>query len=249
MPLKTGVMEQKKMIVAGKWVERDKTIGVYDPQDDSLISTVPAASSEDVHKAIAGGTEGVRIAAQMPTHERMAVLNRAADLIAEREDVFATTIAREGSKTIREALKEVRRSMDTLRISAEEARRLHGETIPFDQKSGSENRLGYYYRFPVGLIAAITPFNDPLNLVAHKVGPAIAAGNAVIVKPSTVTPLSALQLAEVLFEAGLPPKVLSVVTGYGREIGDPLVMHPEVRMISFTEPALIKRRIFSRAPS
>lgn len=232
--MKTGVMEQKKMIVAGKWVERDETIGVYDPQDNSLISTVPAASSEDVREAIAGGTEGVKIAVQMPTHERMAVLNRAADLIAEREDAFATTIAREGSKTIREALKEVRRSMDTLRISAEEARRLHGETIPFDQKSGSENRLGYYYRFPVGLIAAITPFNDPLNLVAHKVGPAIAAGNAVIVKPSTVTPLSALQLAEVLFEAGLPPKVLSVVTGYGREIGDPLVMHPEVRMISFT---------------
>src|SRR5699024_2779700 len=105
-------------------------------------------------------------------------------------------------KTITEARSEVRRCIETIRISAEEARRIHGETIPFDQMPGSENRVGYYYRFPIGVVAAITPFNDPLNLVAHKVGPAIASGNSIIVKPATLTPISALLLAEAFEAAG-----------------------------------------------
>lgn len=169
-----------------------------------------------------------------PVHERMAVLNRAADWIDEHRETYARTIALEGSKTIREARKEVARCIETIRISAEEARRIHGETIPFDQMPGSENRVGYYYRFPVGVIAAITPFNDPLNLVAHKVGPAIAGGNAIIVKPTSVTPLSAILLAEAFDKAGLPPKVLSVITGSAKDVGQTLVTHPDVRMVSFT---------------
>jgi glyceraldehyde-3-phosphate dehydrogenase (NADP+) len=165
----------------------------------------------------------------------------------ERFEDLAVTIASEGSKTIKEARKEVGRAINTMTISAEEARRINGETIPFDSAPGSENRLGYYYRFPIGVIAAITPFNDPLNLVAHKVGPAIAGGNAVVVKPATVTPLSALKLAECLLDAGLPGEIISVVTGYGHEIGDALVSDERVRMISFTGGVEAGERITRKA--
>jgi glyceraldehyde-3-phosphate dehydrogenase (NADP+) len=226
--------KHQKMFLAGTWVGRPQTIEVRNPQDDSLISTVPAATKEDALYAVEQAKEGAAIIARMPVHERMAVLNRAADWIDEHRETYARTIALEGSKTIREARKEVARCIETIRISVEEARRIHGETIPFDQMPGSENRVGYYYRFPVGIIAAITPFNDPLNLVAHKVGPAIAGGNAIIVKPTSVTPLSALLLAEAFDKAGLPPKVLSVITGSAKDVGQTLVTHPDVRMVSFT---------------
>ncbi len=216
------------------WVKSGRMIEVRDPQDNSIIAEVPAADPEDMLKCIEDAKAGAKMAASMPVYERMKIINAAADYIEKNSEKFAYTIAREGSKTIREAAKETARCIQTLRISAEEARRIHGETIPFDQSPGSENRVGYYYRFPIGVIGAITPFNDPLNLVAHKVGPALAAGNAIIVKPATVTPLSALLLAEAFEHAGLPPKVLNVITGHGHEIGDVLVTHPDVRMITFT---------------
>lgn len=227
-------LKTKPMFIAGKWVEKEDVIEILNPQDGSMITNVPSASIEDVLIAIEEAETGVKIAAKMPVHERMKVLNNAAQYIEDEQERYAVTIAMEGSKTIREAKSEVARCIETLRLSAEEARRIHGETIPFDQSEGGENRIGYYYRFPIGIIAAITPFNDPLNLVAHKVGPAIASGNAIIVKPATATPLSALLLAEAFEHAGLPPKVLSVITGKGSVIGDVLVSHPLVRMVSFT---------------
>ena len=184
--------------------------------------------------AIRAAEKGFEIARNLPTHERMAILNRAADYIAAHHEDYARTIAAEGIKTIREARKEVTRCIDTLRLSAEEARRISGETIPFDQRPDSNGRLGYYQREPIGIIGAITPFNDPLNLVAHKVGPAIAAGNAIIVKPDSKTPLSALRLGEAFDRAGIPAGVLQVISGAGREVGDVLVTDRRVRMISFT---------------
>lgn len=226
--------EGKKMFIGGKWLDRKENMEVRDPQDNSLITTVPKASAEDVLNTVKLAEEGAAIAAKMPVHERISILNKAADYIEKYADLFANTIASEGSKTIREANGEVNRCVETIRLSAEEARRINGETIPFDQMPGSENRVGYYYHFPIGIVAAITPFNDPLNLVAHKIGPAIASGNAIIVKPATLTPLSALLLAEAFDHAGLPEKVLSVITGKGSEIGDVLVTHPSVRMVSFT---------------
>ncbi len=228
------IAKGKKMLLGGKWVEKEATINVYDPQDNSVITTVPKASKEDMLKAITAAEEGAKIAENMPVHERIAIINKAADYIDEKRNLFAETIASEGSKTITEAKNEVTRCIHTLRVSAEEARRINGETIAFDQMPGHEHRAGYYYRFPIGIIAAITPFNDPLNLVAHKVGPAIASGNAIIVKPATLTPLSALLLAEAFDAAGLPGKILSVVTGSGSEIGDVLITHPSIRMVSFT---------------
>lgn len=230
----TTHLKGQKMFLAGQWVNSERIIEVRDPQNNSLIDTVPAATAEDMLHCIEEAEQGAKIAAAMPVHQRTAIINGAAAYIEEHAERYARTIASESSKTIREARKEVGRAIQTLRISAEEARRIHGETIPFDQSPGSENRVGYYYRFPIGIIGAITPFNDPLNLVAHKIGPAIASGNAIIVKPATVTPLSALLLAEAFDYAGLPPKILSVVTGNGSEIGDVLVTHPAVRMITFT---------------
>jgi len=223
-----------KMLINGKWVDKPEKIKIVNPYDDSLVDTVPAGTEDDVKKAIESAVEGFIINKDMPVHRRISILKKTAEIMESRFDELAKTIATEGSKTIREAQKEVGRAINTITISAEEARRLNGETIPFDSAEGSENRVGYYYRFPIGIIAAITPFNDPLNLVAHKLGPAIAGGNSVVLKPATVTPLSALKLAECLLEAGLPEKVLSVVTGYGNEIGDALVSDDRVRMISFT---------------
>jgi len=226
--------QSRKMLLGGKWVEKEEKINVFDPQDNRLITTVPKAGKEDMLLAIKTAEEGREIAKQMSVHERINVLNRAADYMEQYHVVYAEMIAKEGSKTINEARGEVTRAIQTIRISAEEARRIKGETIPFDQMPGSENRIGYYYKFPIGIIAAITPFNDPLNLVAHKIGPAIASGNAIIVKPATLTPVSALLLAEAFVEAGLPDKILSVITGSGSEIGDTLITHPSINMVSFT---------------
>lgn len=224
----------KSMFIGGKWVEREEVIEVINPQDNSIISNVPAASEEDMLLAIESAKEGSKIAASMSVHDRIDVLNKAAEYINEHSEKYATIISLEGSKTITEARSEVKRCIQTLKLSAEEARRINGETIPFNQAEGSEDRVGYYFKVPIGIIAAITPFNDPLNLVAHKVGPAIASGNAIIVKPSSITPLSAILIAEAFEAANLPPKVLSVITGNGRVIGDLLVTHPAIRMVSFT---------------
>lgn len=223
-----------KMLLEGKWVDREEKIEVRDPFDDSVVDTVPAATDRDVETALKASVRGFEVARKMSVFDRAQVLFKTAALVSENLEDFATIIAREGSKTIREARKEASRCVNTLMVSAEESKRILGETIPFDSFPGGEQRRGYYYRFPIGVVLAITPFNDPLNLVAHKLGPAIAAGNSVILKPATVTPLSALMLAEAFLKSGLPPLVLQVITGYGNVIGDPLVRDERVRMISFT---------------
>jgi glyceraldehyde-3-phosphate dehydrogenase (NADP+) len=223
-----------KMLLDGKWVDRNEKINVYDPYDDSLIDCVPKASKEDALLALDAAVKGFEISKKLTVYERSQILYKTAQYIEQRKDEFANIIARESSKTIKEARKETARCINTLTFSAEEAKRLNGETIPFDSFPGGENRVGYYYRFPIGVVLAITPFNDPLNLVAHKLGPAFAAGNSVILKPATITPLSAIKLAEALVESGLPPQCLQVITGYGSDIGPVLTESEKVRMISFT---------------
>ena len=223
-----------EMLIGGRWINKSEKIEVRDPYDNTLIDWVPRATAQDVQAAIAAAEKGFAISRHLPVHQRIAILYRTAEIVKEQRESFARTIAREGSKTIREARKEVARCIQTLQIAAEEARRIVGETLPFDTMPGSENRVGYYYRVPIGIIVAITPFNDPLNLVAHKLGPAIAGGNGVVLKPATATPLSALKLGQAFLEAGLPPGILNIVTGYGHEIGEALVTDERVRMISFT---------------
>jgi len=223
-----------KMLVGHEWVDRAETIDVRDPFDNSLIDTVPSATSEDVETALTTAYAARATARAMTTYQRSQVLLKTAAIVADNLEDFARTIAREGSKTINEARGEARRTVNTLTISGEEAKRLLGETIPFDSFPGGEVRRGYFERVPIGVVLAITPFNDPLNLVAHKLGPAIAGGNSVILKPATVTPLSGLKLTEAFMQAGLPAGVLQCLTGHGAVLGDSLVADKRVRMVSFT---------------
>ncbi|MEJ2184414.1 MAG: aldehyde dehydrogenase family protein [Gemmatimonadota bacterium] len=235
------------MLLAGKAVERPEHADVTDPWDGSVVDTVPVGTAQDIHDAVTAAVEGFRTMRALPSHERAAILFRAAELVEADGEAYARLIAREGSKTIREARKEVYRCTRTLHVSGEEATRITGETILFDQQRGSENRRGWYDRVPIGVIGAITPFNDPLNLVAHKLGPAFAGGNAVVLKPATVTPLSAITLGDTFMEAGLPPAALSVITGPGPEVGHALVTDPRVRMISFTGGVQAGRAIAAAA--
>ena len=195
-------------------------IQVLNPEDGSLVGTVVNNSVSEVDSIIEAAVIGAAKAKKLSSNLRMSVLNEVADNLSNQKELFAQMIAREGIKTINEARKEVSRCMETIRISAEEARRLTGETIAFDQAPGSENRFGYYRRIPLGVVAAITPFNDPLNLVAHKIGPAIAAGNSVILLPHHETPLVATMLVELFNKTNLPKGILNLVTGYGIELGD-----------------------------
>ncbi len=236
-----------KMLLNGQWVDREEKIEVTDPYDNSVIDTVPSASLDDVETALASAVKGFETTRRMTVYDRAQILYKTAEIISDRLDEFAITIAREGSKTIREARKEASRCVNTITCSAEESKRILGETIPWDSFPGGEKRRGYYYRFPIGVVLAITPFNDPLNLVAHKLGPAIAAGNSVILKPASVTPLSAIKLVEAMLEAGLPENAIQVITGIGSKIGDPLVSDERVRMISFTGGVEAGKHIASKA--
>jgi glyceraldehyde-3-phosphate dehydrogenase (NADP+) len=220
------------LLIGGEWVRRSRTIDVVNPFTEERIATVAAAATADATAAITAAEAA--LASPFPAHQRYDVLMRAADRVEADQDAYAWTIAREGSKTIREARREPPRAATILRLAAEYGRQLSGETLPFEMRPGSENRVGYYFRVPVGLLVAITPFNDPLAMAAHKVGPALAAGNAVVLKPSSATPLSALRLAHDLIAAGLPQGRLNVVTGSGQELGDVLVADPRVRMVTFT---------------
>ncbi|MFO8077291.1 MAG: aldehyde dehydrogenase family protein [Thermoplasmatota archaeon] len=236
-----------KMLLDGRWVTRSKEIKVINPYDGSIVDTVPRANEKDVACALASAEQGFEEIKSLSVHQRAEILYKTVALLKEQQKEIATLLARESSKTINEAIGEVKRCMNTLMVSAEEAKRILGETIPFDSFPGGENKKGFFYRFPIGIILAITPFNDPLNLVAHKLGPAFAAGNAVVLKPATVTPLSALKLAELLLEAGLPPKALQVLTGPGSELGEPLVTDDRIRMVSFTGGVETGKKIASMA--
>jgi glyceraldehyde-3-phosphate dehydrogenase (NADP+) len=220
------------LLIGGRWLRRSADIEIRNPFDGERVAVVTAGNTTDIDAAVSAADAA--LAHEFPAHARYDVLMRAADRIDVAQDEYAWAIAREGSKTIREAKREPPRAATILRLAAEEGRRLSGETLPFDSREGSENRVGYYFRFPAGVVAAITPFNDPLAMAAHKAGPAIAAGNSVVLKPSSATPLSALRLAADLVAAGLPAGRLNVVTGSGNALGPALVMDPRVRVVTFT---------------
>lgn len=232
-----------KMFINGEWVDRDQKIEVLNPFDGSLVDTVPTATAEDVEAAIAGAVRGAEIMRNLPAYDRFQILRRAADLMVERQADLGRTISLEEGKILSEGVFEASRSAITIETSAEEAKRLTGEVLPLDGAPGAVGKLGFTLRVPCGVVAAITPFNFPLNLVCHKVGPALAAGNAIIVKPASDTPLSALKLVEILLEAGLPPLAISCITGSGGTVGDALCRDERIRKISFTGSADVGRRI------
>lgn len=223
-----------RMFVGGEWKSTPDVIEVKNPFDQEVIDTVPAAGPEDVDAALAGLVKGSRIIRDVPAYDRAQILRRTADLMIERIEDLARTISSEEGKILGEARFEAGRAAEIMQLSAEEAKRLTGEVLPLDAAPGSTGKLGFTLRVPCGLVAAISPFNFPLHLVCHKVGPAVAAGNAVIVKPASDTPLSALKLLEILLEAGLPAEAIACVTGAGGKVGDAICSDARVRKISFT---------------
>lgn len=232
-----------KMYIAGQWVEGPRSQPVTNPYDGSVVDTVPLAGPDDVERALASAVRGAQAMRQLTGYERSRLLRAAAGFIEQRAEEFARTITLEEGKTIRESRAEVARATETLILSAEEAKRLAGEMIPLDGAPGATMQLGFTLRVPCGVVVAISPFNFPLNLVMHKVGPALAAGNSVILKPATDTPLSALKLVEVLLEAGLPAEAIQGITGSGREVGEALCADPRVRKITFTGSRDVGERI------
>lgn len=208
-------------------------ISVVNPYDGVEIGSIPNIPSTKAQEIIQIAKEGAHICRRLSRYERARILDTCASMIESEKDVFAELIVAEAGKTIRQARKEVLRCINTLKLSADEARRNAGEVIPFDAYAGSENRQGWFTREPLGIIVAITPYNDPLNLVAHKLGPAIAGGNSIVLKPSELTPFSAIELVRLIEKAGLPPKIISIATG-GPALGAALVSSRDVRMVSFT---------------
>jgi acyl-CoA reductase-like NAD-dependent aldehyde dehydrogenase len=206
---------------------------VTDPYTGRTIGTLAENDPSELGELLDRARTGFAVSRSLSRFARHAILDRAASLLRTREEEAAALIVREAGKTIRQARKEVRRATMTLSLSADAARSDAGEVIPFDAFEGSENRRGWFTREPLGVIVAITPYNDALNLVAHKLGPAIAGGNAVILKPSQLTPLTARFLVDLLIEAGLPNEVVTVVHG-DRRLAQALVSAREVRMVSFT---------------
>lgn len=232
-----------KIFLEGRWIDKPTRIEVKNPFDNSIIDTVPKADSGDVEAALAYAERGAKVMAKLSGYERWKILRTAADIMATRNEELGQTISKEEGKVIAEGRGEAHRAVETIMGSAEEAKRIHGETVPLDADPTGAKKLGFTLRVPCGVVVAIAPFNFPLNLVCHKVGPALAAGNSVIVKPASDTPLSALKLTEILLEAGLPPEGIQCITGSGGEIGDNLVKDPRVRKITFTGSREIGDRI------
>ena len=219
---------------AGRWRTPAGELDVVDPENGEMVGTVGDCSETDVDDAVSAVAQAVLSGPHWPVWQRREALHRAAALLHERREVFAALLSQEGCKPVRDAAREVQRAVETVRLSAEQADRLEGRTLPFGDTPRGENRLGWYTREPVGVVGAITPFNDPLNLVAHKVGPALMGGNGVVLKPAEQTPLTALAFTELLLDAGVPADRLAVLPGRGATVGAALVSHPRVDMVSFT---------------
>jgi glyceraldehyde-3-phosphate dehydrogenase (NADP+) len=240
-------MAGAEMLVGGEWLPArgsGQTEDVTSPYDGSVVGTVPVAGLDDVEAALDAAERGARTWRRTPAHERMRILLRAAELADERAAKTAATISAETGKTIAEAAAEAGRSGELIRLAAFEGTQLYGEGLPLDANRGTGlDKIGFTLRQPCGIVVAITPFNYPALLVLHKLAPALAAGNAVVLKPARTTPLTALELAACLVDAGLPDGVLSVLTGPGGTLGDALVGDPRVRKVSFTGSTATGERI------
>ena len=225
-----------------------QTIVVRSPYDGSVIGEIPSHTAADVDRAVATARAALA-RGPLPAWKRAEILDRAAERLTARRDEFAEIIAREAAKPLKTARVEAERAAGTFRFSAAEARTFAGEMIPLDAIPAGEGKLGFTLRVPIGVVGAIAPFNFPLNLVAHKLGPAIAAGCPVVLKPASQTPFSSLALAQMLIdECGLPTEHLQVVTGGGSTVGNALVDHPDVALITFTGSPEVGWAIRARAP-
>ncbi len=236
-----------RLLVDGKWIEEKETMPVIDKYTGESIGMVPVASRETVGRAIAAAHEAFPSYSRLPAHRRFRILEKTSQLLMKHQEEIAATICREAGKAWKYSFGEVTRAIETFQFSAEEAKRVHGETIPMDASVAGENRVGFYLRCPVGVVSAITPFNFPLNLVAHKVGPALAAGCTLVLKPASTTPLTAIRLGEILEEAGIPPGVMNVVVGPGGTVGEWMTTDPRVAKVSFTGSPPVGEAIIRKA--
>jgi acyl-CoA reductase-like NAD-dependent aldehyde dehydrogenase len=236
-----------KLLAAGKWRETGEWDEVKSPYDGTVIGRVAQGDAALVDAAAEAAMEAFK-SADFPQHERAAVLDRAAALVGEQLDDLALTIAAEAGKPLKTAKVEASRCVDTLTFSATEARKLTGGTVPMEASPAGGGKLGVMLRVPYGVVGAISPFNFPLNLVAHKLGPAIAAGNAIVLKPAGQTPISALKLAAILVEAGLPEGWLNVIPGPGSQVGNAIVEHELTAALTFTGSAGVGWGIRSKVP-
>ncbi|PJO45621.1 aldehyde dehydrogenase family protein [Lysinibacillus xylanilyticus] len=225
---------RKNLFINGDWVEAAEYTELYSPYSGEVIAEIPKANVEEVEAALVAADAARETMANMPLYKRAIILEKLASLLEARAEEAAELIAFEAAKPISTAKAEVQRTIQTYKFAAEEAKRIHGETIPVDAAPGGDGRIAYTVREPLGIVAAITPFNFPMNLVAHKIGPAIASGNTVVLKPASQTPLTAYFIGELLVEAGLPKGALNIVTGAGSLIGNKLVTDNRVKKISFT---------------
>jgi len=221
------------MFLLGERVQKTKKLAVVNPYNNQVFESVGLSDESDISNAIGIAESGFDILKNMPAGKRAQILRHTAFIMQEKREDFAKTIALESGKTINEARAETDRAINTMNLSALAAMKLTGETVRFDL-GGPSDKMGFYIRVPLGIVLAITPFNFPLNLSCHKIGPAIAAGNSIIHKPASKTPVSAILLAEALLEAGLPKEGISVLVGPGSTIGMSLVKHAAIRKISFT---------------
>jgi acyl-CoA reductase-like NAD-dependent aldehyde dehydrogenase len=243
-PIETQVDLRPALYIDGQWTTgtSGESTEVRAPFDGRLLARVPIASRDDVDRAVAAAARAYRTIRLSP-FERYEILSRASAIIRERSEEFARTISDEAGKAIRDARIETRRAWQTFLLAAEEAKRIHGEGVPIEATPGSENRMAFTVREPIGVVCAITPFNAPLNQINHKIPTAIAAGNTAVLKPAERTPLSAIRLVETLEEAGLPGGILNLVLGPGGRVGDQLLQDPRFAAYSFTGSTDIGRRI------
>jgi acyl-CoA reductase-like NAD-dependent aldehyde dehydrogenase len=223
---------ERKLLIAGEWVETGEWQEVRSPYSGEVVGRVPKAGADEARRAIDAAEAAMQN--PLPAHKRAEILVRVAAALGRRHDEVARLISDEAGKPMKTARIEASRAMSTYTFSAVEARKLAGEMVPMDASQAGEGKLAFTLRRPIGVVGAISPFNFPLNLVAHKIAPALAAGCAVVLKPAGQTPLSALLLAELETEAGLPPGWLNVLVGPASEIGDVLVEDERVRAITFT---------------
>lgn len=234
------------LYIGGEWVKTESYIPVLHKYTGECIARIAKACQQHVTEAVEAAWETFKTDKLTP-FQRYKILLKASELMEERRDEMERSLIREVGKTRKDAMNELDRTINTLRLSAEEAKKIHGEIIPLQATEGSENRLGFTIRVPKGVIGAITPFNYPLLLSTHKIAPALAAGNTLVVKPATVTPIATFLLVEILEEAGMPKGYVNIVTGAGSQVGEWLLDEERIAMYTFTGSGEVGRRIKERS--
>jgi acyl-CoA reductase-like NAD-dependent aldehyde dehydrogenase len=234
-------------LIGGKWRDGRQLLQVTNKYSGEVMGSVPVTDRDLFEEAVVAAQRGLSVMSQVPAYQRARILESTSESIEKNKEEVSEIIAAEAGKALKHARAEVERAVETFKLASEQAKSIHGETVPMDACPGGEKRVGFFLRFPVGIVGAISPFNFPLNLVAHKVAPAFAAGCSVILKPASTTPLTALTLGRIMMEAGLSEGALNVIVGPGSTVGNWLVTDERVSMITFTGSPPVGRDIKAKS--